>query len=190
MDSLLEELNISIIKLGKINNLIIGSIINTKNLEKERNEIICIINNQCKNIKLKLSKNHYEAFNNLIKKYLTIQKMYHDTEKQILATQLILKDPTLTMEMADNIITNGQCPQNILQLSNANEMYDYVKQRHFEVLKLEKSIQEVNELFIGMYAIVEEQGDTLDRIKNKTESAKNNTGYAIVDLKKAWKFAK
>ena len=190
MDSSLKELNLSIIKLGKINNLILGSIYETKNLEKERNDIIKIINNQCKIIKTKLSKNQHAEFNNLIKKYLIIQKTYRDTEKHILSTQLILKDPNLTMDMANNIIANGQCPKNILQLSNANEMYNYVKQRHAEVLKLEQSIQEVHELFIGMYAIIEEQGETVDRIKEKTENAKNDTGYAVLDLKKALKNTK
>jgi t-SNARE complex subunit (syntaxin) len=192
----MEQLELSITNLKKINNLILGSVSNKeiKNLEKERENIISIINNQCKILNPILFKDQYEQFNNLIKKYLTIQKHYRDTERQILTTQLILKDPSLTVGMADNIITNGQCPKNILQLShanvNANEMYNFVKQRHEQVLKLEKSIQEVNELFIGMYAIIEEQGETVDRIKNKTESAKNNTGYAVHDLRNALKYAK
>jgi t-SNARE complex subunit (syntaxin) len=36
--------------------------------------------------------------------------------------------------------------------------------RHKEVLKLEKSLQEVHQLFVDMAALVDQQGEVIDRI--------------------------
>lgn len=192
MQEQLDLLNQSIKTLNNVNNQILGSIDDkiSKKLKDERNIIITNINTQCKNIRLKITKEEHEQFNNLITKYLKMQKNYHDTERNIFATQIVMRNPSISMETANNMILEGCPTDNILCVLNGMEMYDYVKQRHAQILKLEKSIQEVHELFVGTYAIIEQQGETVDRIATKTKSAKLNCSIAKTDLKTAYKYTK
>ena len=177
----MEELRKDIEKLEKINNAILSCIGKTKHLEEERINIIKDINNKCKNIK-PIKEDEIKEFNDIIRLYFTIQQNYRRTENNLQITQLMMRYPNLTKEKANEILSTGK-HKNILQLTNISEAYSYVKQRNEDVLKLEKSLQEVNELFIIMYTITEQQGTTIDNIGIKTEVAKNNVKYAKKELK-------
>ena len=91
------------------------------------------------------------------------------------------------MDMAIAKINNGYDTDNILCLVNpkslnTNDTLNYVSLRHKEIMKLERSIQELNELFISTYAIVENQGETIDKIANTTTIAKNHIKGAKHEL--------
>ena len=43
--------------------------------------------------------------------------------------------------------------------------------RHEDILKLEKSIKELHDMFIDMATLIEQQGDKIDRIENHVASS-------------------
>jgi len=76
------------------------------------------------------------------------------------------------------------------KLDAANESYNYVVARHKEVLKLEKSLQEVHQLFVDMAALVDQQGEVIDRIAFRISNAKADVAAAKVELTEAYKIKK
>ena len=72
----------------------------------------------------------------------------------------------------------------------ANESYNYVQQRHKEVMKLEQSIQEVNQLFVDMAGLVDQQGEVVDRISHNVTNAKEYCHEAKVTLTETYTYKK
>ncbi len=198
----MEELTILdnlITQLDKLNYSILYSVDSktTKTLQKNKVDLVSLIDKQCQITKKNLDKIYHTNFNDLIKKYIIIQEKYRDTETNIYATQLVMMNPDLTMEMATAKIKGGYDTENILCLvnpkslvSNANENLNYVTLRHKEIMKLERSIQELHELFISTYAIVMDQGETIDRIATTTNNAKTHISGAKRELKIGLKYKK
>ncbi|XP_043540286.1 syntaxin-2-like, partial [Chiloscyllium plagiosum] len=69
-----------------------------------------------------------------------------------------------------------------------------IEDRHHELLRLEKSISELHELFLLLAMEVESQGEMVDNIEsnisnsvNYVDKAKQNTGAAVVSQRKARK---
>jgi len=65
-----------------------------------------------------------------------------------------------------------------------------VEMRHREIMKLEKSLQELHELFLDMARMVENQGETIDRIDNNVIESTQLVTSAKVETKKAVKYQK
>lgn len=185
MDTLDDLIN----QLAILNGNIISNIdINkTQILQQNKNNLISSINKQCIILKTTIQQSQHTQYNNLIKKYLIVQQNHRDNELNMHAIELIMKDPTLTMDMAINKIQSGYDTNNILCL-NTMEILGFVEQRHKEIIKLEMGIQEVNELFIAMHAIIIKQGEQINTIEDKIHDAKNSIKHANSDLNKAYKF--
>ena len=169
----MDELNLLIVNLNNINNQILYSVTEDKHLHQERQNIIINIDRVCKSLKPSQELTH------LIKKYLTIQQSYRDKMMQLQVTQIQIKDPSISRENAQIMIKNGE--KNHLCLT-AFESLNYVTQRHKEIIKLKNSLQELYELWIGTYAIVEQQGHTIDRIQTHISSAKHQCKWAKQEL--------
>lgn len=60
-----------------------------------------------------------------------------------------------------------------------------IEARHDDIVKLEKSIKELHQLFMDMAIMVEQQGDMMDRIEKSVESAGEYVAVAAVDIKNA-----
>ena len=188
----MDQLDTNINKLDQLNKTILSSVDSTliKKLNKDRDTLINLINENCRLIKPKLTKNEHPQFNDLIRKYIIIQQTYRNTEMDIYATQLMMRDPNLTKNDAKQMIKDGYDTEGILCLLDNHACLNYVTLRHKEILKLEKSIQELHELFISTYAIVEDQGATVNRIANTTSNAKDYVIDAKQELKKAHWYSK
>lgn len=70
------------------------------------------------------------------------------------------------------------------------DVYNYVDDRHKDIIKLNKSMIEVNQLFVDMACIVDYQGDVVDRIAYRVENAKNDCAKGTEDLVYAYKYKK
>jgi len=60
-----------------------------------------------------------------------------------------------------------------------------VETRHNDILKLEKSLIELHDMFMEMAALVESQGEMIDRIETHVTSTQDFVETATVQLKKA-----
>ena len=147
MENTLNQLDLMIISLKKTNDLIFESVDDNeiKKLEEDRNDIISIINEECKNIKSKLPEKYYQMFNYFIKKYLSIQKDYYDRQKNMFIMELMIKNSNITNEMANDIVINGCRTKNVSCLVSENEIYNYVKHQHKNIIQLEKCLHGMNQ---------------------------------------------
>lgn len=107
------------------------------------------------------------------KKYLTVLYPHAKAGDIDTAASLMAEDSALS----DNLVLN-----NTLDLV---DMLHYVKHRHNEVLKLEKSLIEVNQLFIDMQILTENQGYSIDKISENVRSAKEKISDSVTLLSEA-----
>lgn len=156
----MQELTSLIDNLNNINNQILASV-DDRALKVIRQNMITKINSECKSIRANTQ--NPDQFNDLIRKYVNTQQNYYQTEKDLLETQ---------------------------RLMQGLETYNYVSFRHKQVLKLEKDIQEINELFICMYALVDQQGNVIDKIEESVSNAKSDCLVAKEEFVEAVKHKK
>jgi len=136
-------------------------------------------------IKFNIHSSLMSAFVKTMQEYQEIQNRYQEDSRQLLVTQVRLKNPNATEEEIQRKINSGDSAQ--LQLAStkldlANESYNYVVARHKEVLKLERSLQEVHQLFVDMAALVDQQGEVIDRIAFRIANARADVAAAKVEL--------
>jgi len=74
----------------------------------------------------------------------------------------------------------------MIKFDVANDAYNHVSDRHTEILKIEKSLHEVHQLFIDMEALVNQQGEVVDRISFRVANAKADVGCAKEELTEAY----
>jgi t-SNARE complex subunit (syntaxin) len=142
----------------------------------ENNRLVCIdhIDKTCQLIK-QTDNYDKEVFVELIKKYIIIQEDYKNAKIHLGIAQLQIRDPNLTENECKQLIIDGY------------DVHNYITTRNKELIKLEQSIQEVKELFIATYALVEVQGEQIDRIADAVTNAKHDVKSGNNDLITAYK---
>jgi len=126
----------------------------------------------------------------IMQRYQDIQNNYNEKSRDILITQVKLKNPNATDDEIQAKIDSGDTQQLAIasnKLDMANESYNYVQARHKEILKLEKSLQEVHQLFVDMAALVDAQGEVIDRISFRVANAKADVAIAKEELTEAYR---
>ncbi|VDN15493.1 unnamed protein product [Dibothriocephalus latus] len=63
-----------------------------------------------------------------------------------------------------------------------------IEARHEDIIKLEKSIKELHDMFMDMAMLVESQGEMIDRIEFNVDQAVDYIETAKADTKKAVKY--
>ncbi len=91
-------------------------------------------------------------------------------------------DEALSSEAGDSIFA-----QQILSPGHqeAKRALEEIKDRHEEIIKLEKSIKELHQLFLDMAVLIDQQGEMLDRIEFNVSNAEDYTAEAAVQLNSA-----
>lgn len=128
----------------------------------------------------------------------TIQAQYRDRNVERIQRQLKITGTNVTDEELDTMLESGQTDiftQNILIDAKATrQALNEIESRHDEILKLERSIRDLHEMFQYLAMEVEAQGDMVNRIEtnikqsaNYVEKAKVNTEQAVTYQQKARK---
>ncbi|XP_066908735.1 syntaxin-1A isoform X1 [Halyomorpha halys] len=78
----------------------------------------------------------------------------------------------------------------ITETIEARRALEDVQVRHEELLKIEKSLQELRDLFIDMAILIEHQGELVNRIENHVLSTVDYVDVAKVEMNKAIKYQK
>lgn len=144
---------------------------NTPKQSDTINRIIC-------NIHTALS----ESFSETRHQYYSIKDRY-DTEIQKFFIDHVDAESQTNMDRLELMMT-------LNKLDSANQTHNYVIQRHKEIIKLEKDLQSVNQLFIDMAALVDRQGEVIDRISYRVSNAKEYVEEAKVELTDAYRIKK
>ncbi|XP_075950295.1 syntaxin-4 [Anarhichas minor] len=128
----------------------------------------------------------------------TIQSQYRDRNVERIQRQLKITGNDVTDEELDQMLESGQTDvftQNILIDAHATKQaLNEIETRRDEILKLERSIKDLHDMFQYLAMEVEAQGEMLNRVEtnikessNYVEKAKDNTEKAVTYQKKAFK---
>ncbi|KAM6964511.1 syntaxin-4 [Tautogolabrus adspersus] len=128
----------------------------------------------------------------------TIQSQYRDRNVERIHRQLKITGNNVTDEELDRMLESGETDvftQNILIDAQATrQALNEIESRHDEILKLERSIRDLHDMFQYLAMEVEAQGEMVNRIEtnikqssNYVERAKENTEKAVTYQQKARK---
>jgi len=135
-----------------------------------------------KNIHTSLSEDYLD----LMQDYHGIQNKHNEEMRRLVKTQVLLVDPKATDEDVDKAIE--AVPQLIFaseRTKAAQESLKYIQNKHTEILKLEKSLEEVHQLFVDMAVLVQEQSETINRIAFQVSDAKKDIILGTEELRQA-----
>nr|XP_033800136.1 syntaxin-4 [Geotrypetes seraphini] len=139
-----------------------------------------------------------QQFMEVMDKCNTAQLHYRDQNVDRIQRQLRITGSSMTDEELEQMLESGQgavFTSNILKETHVTKQaLNEIEARHGEILKLEKSIQELHEMFTFLAMEVEAQGETVDRIEknisnssNYVEKARKELDLAIGNQKKSRK---
>lgn len=119
----------------------------------------------------------------------TIQAQYRDRNVERIQRQLKITGSNVTDEELDTMLESGQTDvftQNILIDAKATKQaLNEIESRHDEILKLERSIRDLHDMFQYLAMEVEAQGEMVNRIENNIIQSSNYIEKAKEDTKKA-----
>lgn len=172
------------------------------------NTLIDKINYQAKNIRLllgglqkiipdkayptenRIKENLYQSLFNFfmtnMQKYQDIQNRFTNFITHNTKNQLLLVNPQATEEDI-----NQANPDQIFSLSSrGNVALAYVQDRHQKILQLQRSLEEVQQMFIDLSVLVNQQSEVVDRIAFNIHNAKEDVLVATQELKQAQKISR
>jgi len=135
-------------------------------------------------------KNSSKRFFDLWTQYNNIQLDYREKNKSKLLRLLTSGNSTLSPEEIEEKLDNGDVSvfsAIIKETNQAKEDLKMLENRHLEIMKLEKGISEINDMFIELSHLISEQGETIDRIEDHVNNAAAEVESARGQLKEAEK---
>lgn len=119
----------------------------------------------------------------------TIQASYRDRNVERIQRQLRITGTNVTDEELDVMLESGQTDvftQNILIDAKATKQaLNEIESRHDEILKLERSIKDLHDMFRYLAMEVEAQGEMVNRIEANIINSTNYVEKAVADTAKA-----
>jgi syntaxin 1A len=127
----------------------------------------------------------------ILTSYNSLELDYKRKCTERIRKQLYAVNSRATPEELDEIISNPNpaiFTQNILVDSRlAKEALQEVKARHADILKIEESIGELNDLFVELAVLVEQQGEKIDIIEHNVSLSGDKVEAAVVSTNEALK---
>ncbi|XP_055746912.1 syntaxin-4-like [Salvelinus fontinalis] len=118
-----------------------------------------------------------------------IQASYRDRNVERIQRQLRITGTNVTDEELDSMLESGQTDvftQNILIDAKATKQaLNEIESRHDEILKLERSIRDLHDMFQYLAMEVEAQGEMVNRIEANIINSTNYVEKAVADTAKA-----
>ncbi|KAG8172825.1 hypothetical protein JTE90_026646, partial [Oedothorax gibbosus] len=121
--------------------------------------------------------------------YNTIQIEYRQRCKDRIKRQLDITGNSKTDEEIEDMLETGNfsvfTQGIVIETQQARQTLADIEDRHADILKLEKSIRELHDMFLDMAVLVEEQGELVDRIEYNVNQASDYVGDAKRDIHRA-----
>lgn len=138
------------------------------------------------NIYLIMSKTFVDA----ILEFQDIQTQYNQNYRNYARHTYQLTNPNATADQLKEAETMN--PQAVLQHAlmdvrrgQAKDAVNYVKEKHKEILRIERSMLELQRIFNDISVVVAAQAEFVDRIQSNIASAKGNVSKGLTELRKA-----
>eukprot|EP01125_Pyxidicula_operculata_P005965 TRINITY_DN2084_c0_g1_i1.p1 TRINITY_DN2084_c0_g1~~TRINITY_DN2084_c0_g1_i1.p1 ORF type:complete len:266 (-),score=59.83 TRINITY_DN2084_c0_g1_i1:84-881(-) len=126
-------------------------------------------------------------FLELMQVYQSLQSRHNEEVRNLVISQVKIVKPNATEEEVENVIQSGGDQIFATSKSAAQDSLNYIKDRHNEIVALEKSLEEVHQLFVDMAVLVEEQSEKINRIAFQVANVKKDILAATEDLREAKK---
>lgn len=124
--------------------------------------------------------------------YNTTQSDYREKCKARIQRQLEITGKTKTSDEVEEMLEGGDpaifTSDIVIETQQARQALGDIEARHRDIINLEKSIQELHEMFLDMAMLVESQGEMIDRIEYNVDQAVDFVQSAKSDTKKAVKY--
>mmetsp|Transcript_8614 Transcript_8614/g.14615 ORF Transcript_8614/g.14615 Transcript_8614/m.14615 type:complete len:296 (-) Transcript_8614:80-967(-) len=135
-----------------------------------------------KNLTTNLSK----KFMDMIQEFQDIQSGCKDRYRDRIHRQAKIVNPGISDYEVDHMLESGD-PQQMFAASliddrkqnEAKNALIFIQEQHRDVVKLEKSIVELHQLFIDMQALVDLQGEMISQIEHNVRQAQNYTSDGV-----------
>jgi len=146
-------------------------------------------NTMRQNLAASLSSKFAEA----LTQYQQAQNEYTEKVKTKMVQKIKIVKPEATDSQIEKAIETGQVDRLFVQSTldsaqlqtQAKNALAYVKDRHQDIVAIENSVRELNQLFIDMAIIVNSEGEMLGHIEENVNSAVLHTGAGAKELGKA-----
>ncbi|CAD5216301.1 unnamed protein product [Bursaphelenchus xylophilus] len=145
-------------------------------------------NDASSRIKKDQSRTLTRAFHNLLNDFNEEQLHYKSQCEKTIAKFLRISGVQLDEDQVDQAIEKGELFNTVSLLMGDREkkaLYEDVKSRHDDIIKLEASIRELHEIFQDMAMLVESQGEILDRIDQNVQYATDYSKKALSNVNQA-----
>ncbi|KAJ3435093.1 syntaxin-1a [Anaeramoeba flamelloides] len=191
-EELSQQVKASLSRVSKVN----GKIkVNIENLEKENKEKMKekagiaetrIRQNQTQALKTK--------FVNLLSQLNSVQENNKEKLRDKVSRQCKIVNPEITEEQIESVLEGGgQKSTQIFsgrQLQDAQDLVGQINAKHAEILNLEKSINELHQMFVDMALLVHVQGEMIDKIETNVVESKDYIQEGVVQVKQAIRYQK
>jgi len=146
---------------------------------------------------LRARQTHYNAltrkFKTVMEDYNATQMNYKDRLKTRLKKQLQIVDRSdkYNDDQLDEMIEKGDLSvfdEGFIQMKQNRQVLDELEVRKNEMLALEQSITELHALFVEMAALVDEQGEMVDRILDNVQNTEAYVEKAVEDVHQAARY--
>lgn len=147
-----------------------------------------------RNSELRIRQNIYnvmsKSFLDAMLEFQDIQTQYKSRHRKTARQLYQVTNPNATTEeldQAESMDVQAVLKQAVVDVrrNQAKDALAYVKQRHQEILKIEKSLLELQRLFNDMAVLVSAQAEFIDRIQDNITVAKQNVKDGVNELRKA-----
>nr|AAI52679.1 Zgc:56272 [Danio rerio] len=124
----------------------------------------------------------------------TIQAQYRDRNVERIKRQLKITGNSVSDDELETMLESGQTnvfTQNILNDAKATrQALNEIESRHDEIIKLERSIKELHDMFQYLAMEVEAQGEMVDRIESNIKMSHDYVEKAVAETEAAVKTSK
>lgn len=128
-------------------------------------------------------------FIEVMTEYQLTQADYRDRCKARIQRQLEITGRHTTDEEMEEMIESGNpaifTRGIMMETQQAKQTLAEIEARHSDIMKLEKSILELRDLFVDLATMVEMQGDMVNRIENHVALSKSHVDKARVEVNQA-----
>ncbi|XP_077995547.1 syntaxin-1A-like [Glandiceps talaboti] len=145
---------------------------------------------------LRMKKTQHQTLHHLfvevMTQYSNAQVDYRDKCKGRIQRQLEITGQSTTDEEIENMIESGNpavfTSSIITETQQAKQALGEIEDRYDELMKLEKSIKELYDMFLDMATLVEQQGEMVNNIERNVTDAVEYVAEAQEATKKAVKY--
>lgn len=128
-------------------------------------------------------------FIEVVTDYQLTQADYRDRCKARIQRQLEITGRKTTDDEIEEMIESGNpaifTRGIIMETQQAKQSLAEIEARHSDIMKLEKSIRELRDLFIDLATLVDAQGEMVNRIENHVAQSKSHVDKARVEVNQA-----